>query len=34
MTEALTRAITAFSDKNGKKFPTTFIIYRDGVGEA
>jgi len=27
-------AIRAFSEKHNNEFPTNFVIYRDGVGEA
>jgi len=33
MTEALMRAINAFSERNGNNYPTCFIIYRDGVSD-
>ena len=33
MVGALQRAIEAYAERNTGKYPTHFIIYRDGVGE-
>jgi hypothetical protein len=34
MRELIQQAISEFSRRNDKEFPTNFIIYRDGVGDA
>lgn len=34
MRELIMQAILEFAKLNKKEFPTNFIIYRDGVGDA
>jgi len=34
MQEAICEAIETFAQQNNKEFPTNFVIYRDGVGDA
>jgi hypothetical protein len=34
MKEVIEKAIKAFAEKHSGEFPTNFIIYRDGVGDA
>jgi len=34
MKESLMAAIRAFAEKHNNEFPTNFVIYRDGVGDA
>lgn len=34
MKEALKRAISVFAQSHKNEFPTNYIIYRDGVGDA
>ena len=34
MKESLKKAIEVFASQHNRQFPTNFIIYRDGVGDA
>jgi len=34
MKESIEEAIKTFSKKHNGEFPTNFVIYRDGVGDA
>ena len=34
MKQALKNAIQSFASKNKDEYPTDFIIYRDGLGDA
>jgi hypothetical protein len=34
MIESIKSAIKAFAEQHNNEFPTNFVIYRDGVGDA